>query len=185
MIALAGSSAVIAPLLLAILLRMMSDGNPLPVDIVKMVATLLVTQLLPLGLGLLVRHWRPALADRLAKPAKLLSVVLNVSVIGLILVAHWGVLRAIRPSGFLGMLALVLASLLAGWLLGTSGSRSRKAMAITTAVRNVGVGLVIATSSFPNTRAVAATLAFALFQTLVLAIVALGWGRLAPAVREA
>jgi BASS family bile acid:Na+ symporter len=57
-------------------------------------------------------------------------------------------------------------------------------MAITTSVRNVGVGLVIAASSFPGTPAVTATLAFALFQTLVLAILALGWGRLAPAIPE-
>ena len=57
-------------------------------------------------------------------------------------------------------------------------------MAITTAVRNVGVGLVIATSSFPGTPAVTATLAFALFQTILLAMVALAWGRLAPATRH-
>lgn len=55
---------------------------------------------------------------------------------------------------------------------------NRKAMAITTSIRNVGVGLVIATSSFPGTAAVTATLAFALFQSLVMALVALGWGKL-------
>ena len=60
------------------------------------------------------------------------------------------------------------------------GSSNRKAMAITTSVRNVGVSLVIATGSFAGTPAVTATLAFALFQTILLALVALGWGRLAP-----
>jgi hypothetical protein len=48
-------------------------------------------------------------------------------------------------------------------------------------VRNVGVSLVIATGSFPNTPAVTAALAFGLLQTIALALLALGWGRLAPA----
>ena len=62
-----------------------------------------------------------------------------------------------------------------------------KAMAIATSVRNVGVSLVIATSSFPGTQAVTAALASALFQTILMAIVALGWGRLpltVPGTRE-
>ena len=35
-------------------------------------------------------------------------------------------------------------------------------------------------SSFPGTAAVPAVTAFALFQTFVIAFVALGWGRLTP-----
>jgi hypothetical protein len=50
-----------------------------------------------------------------------------------------------------------------------------------TSVRNVGVSLVIATGSFGGTQAVTAATAFALFQTVVMALVALGWGRLAVA----
>jgi BASS family bile acid:Na+ symporter len=180
MVILAGSSALVAPLLLHFLLPLTSGSDSLNVNASKMVVTLLVTQLLPLCVGLTVRQGRPNLAARLLKPANLISIVLNFSVIGLILGVHFQTLMAIRPIGFLGMLALVLAALAAGWLLGMPGSGSRKAMAITTSVRNVGVGLVIATSSFPATPAVTATLAFALFQTVVLALVALGWGRLAP-----
>ncbi len=47
-----------------------------------------------------------------------------------------------------------------------------------TSVRNVGVSLVIVTAAFPGTRAVVAATAFALFQTVVMALIALGWGRL-------
>jgi BASS family bile acid:Na+ symporter len=182
MVILAGSSAIAAPLLLYLLLPFLSRSDSLGVNATKMVLTLFVTQLLPLCVGLTVRHWGPNLAARLLKPANLLSMVLNLSVIGLILVVHFQILVAIRPIAFVGMLALVLAALAAGWLLGMPGSDNRKAMAITTSVRNVGVSLVIATSSFPGTAAVTATLAFALFQTIVMALVALGWGRLAPAI---
>lgn len=181
MVILAGSSAIVAPLLLHWTLPLVSGSESLNVDATRMLVTLLVTQLLPLCGGMAVRQWRPELAARLLKPATLTSEVLNLSMIGLILVVHFPILIAIRPRGFAGMLALVLAALAAGWLLGTPGQGNRKAMAISTAVRNVGVGLVIATSSFPGTAAVTATLAFALFQTIVLALIALGWGRLVPA----
>lgn len=180
MVVLAGSSAVLAPLLLGFLLTRLGGGSSLSVDAGKMVVTLLVTQLLPLCIGLVVRQWRPTLAARLLTPANRLSAVLNLSAIGLILAVQFRSLTAIRPVGFLGMLALVLAALAAGWALGLPGSGNRRAMAITTSVRNVGVGLVIATSSFPGTPAVTATLAFALFQTVVMALVAVGWGRLVP-----
>jgi predicted Na+-dependent transporter len=86
--------------------------------------------------------------------------------------------------GLMVMLAGTSA-LAAGWLSGLPGSGNRRAMAITTAVRNVGVGLVIATSGFPGTAAVTATLAFALFQTVVMAIVALAWGRWSATPPEA
>jgi BASS family bile acid:Na+ symporter len=181
MVVLAGSSAVLAPLLLGFLLPWMGGGGTLSINAGKMVVTLLVTQLLPLCAGLAVRQWRPHLAARLLKPANRLSAVLNVSLIGVIFAVQFQSLAAIRPLGFGGMLALVLAALVAGWGLGLPGDGNRRAMAITTAVRNVGVGLVIATSSFPGTAAVTATLAFALFQTVVLALVALDWGRRAPA----
>ncbi len=182
MVILAGSSALVAPLLLYLLLPLVSGSDSLHVDAVKMVVTLFATQLLPLSVGLSVRQWYPNLAARLLKPANLLSTVLNLSVIGLILVVQFQTLTAIRPIGFAGMLALVLAALAAGWLLGMPGSGNRKAMAITTSVRNVGVSLVIATSSFPDTPAVTAALAFALLQTIVMGLVALGWGRLTPAI---
>jgi bile acid:Na+ symporter, BASS family len=191
MIVLAASSALVAPLVLHWLLPWMHErlvpsvetggSGSLHLDPVKMIFTLLVVQFLPLCAGLAVRVWRPGLAARLLKPANLLSTVLNLAVIGLILVVHLPTLMAIRPRGYAGMAALVLGALAAGWLLSVPGSGNRKAMAITTSVRNVGVGLVIATSSFPGTPAVTATLAFALFQTILLALIALGWGRLAPA----
>ena len=72
MVLLAGSSAVAAPLLLRLLLPCLSGDGTLQVDAVKIVATLLLTQLLPLCVGLCLNHWWPRLAERLQKPANLL-----------------------------------------------------------------------------------------------------------------
>jgi BASS family bile acid:Na+ symporter len=184
MVILAGSSALAAPLLLQCLLPFVlqflpplpPDSPELGIDGGKVLVTLLAAQFLPLCLGLAVRQWRPTLADRLKKPANLLSMVLNLATLGLILYAQLDMLAGIPLRGYVGMLALVLVGVAAGWLLGGRGTRS--AMVMATSVRNVGVSLVIVTAAFAGTRAVAATTAFALFQTLVMALVAAAWGRL-------
>jgi bile acid:Na+ symporter, BASS family len=184
MVILAASSAMFAPLLMQLLLPLVlqnlpalpQDGRALTMDGGKVVLTLLVAQFLPLCVGLALRQWRPTLADTLKKPANLLSMVLNLVMLGSILYVQFDMLSAIHPRAFVGMLALVFAGVAAGWLLGGSGNRS--AMVMATSVRNVGVSLVIVTAAFPGTQAVVAATAFALFQTIVVALIALGWGRL-------
>ncbi len=177
MAVLAASSAVLAPVLLSLLLPLLAGNEPLRVDAARLVITLLVTQLAPLCAGLAVRHWRSLLAERLQGPANLVSKVLNLAAVGLILATQFPMLAAIRPRGFVGMLALLAASLAAGWLLGGPGRDTRQGLTLTTALRNVGVGLVIATGSFPGTPAVTAALAYGIFQVLGALLLALAWGR--------
>jgi BASS family bile acid:Na+ symporter len=178
MVILAASSAFMAPLLLRLLLPLTSGNQPLQINAVQMVGTLFVSQLLPLCAGLAVRQWRPGLASRLLRPANRLSLVLNLATLGVVLVAQFQMLIGIPVKAFVGMLVLVLGSVALGWLLGEKGSRNRKTLAVTTSVRNVGVSLVLATASFPGTKAVTAAMAFAVFQTMVMAVVSLLWGRL-------
>src|SRR5262249_7265937 len=170
-------SAVVAPLLLLILLPLVSAEESLRVDGAGMLGTLLVTQLVPLCVGVVVRQWRPKLAERLRHPAGLVSKALNLLTVGLILVVQFRLLAEIRPVGFVGMLALLVASWAAGWLLGGPGGDGRKAMTLTTSLRNAGVGLVIATGAFAGTAAVTATLAYGLFAVVGSLFLALWWGR--------
>jgi BASS family bile acid:Na+ symporter len=183
---LAASSALVAPLLLSALLAVMpaadsaDAGTGMPeVDAATMVRTLLLTQLVPLAVGLGVRHYWPAVAARLHRPANALSVILGLAVIPLILIVQFDTLNAIRPRGFAGMLLLLIGSLAAGWLLGGPGVGTRRAMALTTSLRNVGVGLVIATSAFPNSAAATAVIAYGIIEILGSLLVAVTWGRLA------
>jgi BASS family bile acid:Na+ symporter len=174
---LAASSAIVAPILLSVLLPLLAADEPLRVDATRIVVTLLVTQLLPLGVGLAVRQWRPLLAERLQKPANLLSKILNLTAVVCILVTQFHLLLEIRPRGFVGMLALLIASWAAGWLLGGRATDIRKAMTLTTSLRNVGVGLVIATGSFAGTPAVTAVLAYGLLGVVGSLALAAAWGR--------
>ncbi len=184
MVLLAASSALLAPLLLQFLLPVMAGDQPLQVNAVKMVTTLLFAQLLPLCIGLGVRQWRPLWAEALQKPANLVSTILNLVLLGVILVVQFEMLIGIPPRAFAGMLLLVLATLSIGWLLGERGGDARKTMAITTAVRNAGVCLVIASSSFPGTPAVTAATAYALFQTIIMAMIAIAWGRFSRPIEK-
>jgi bile acid:Na+ symporter, BASS family len=177
MVILAGSSALVAPLLLGVLLPLMSGNEPLKVDSVRLVGTLLVTQLIPLCVGLTLRQWRPALAIRLRKPANYVSALLNLTVAGLILATQFETLAAIHFRAWGGMAILLIVSLATGWLLGGPGTENRSAMTLTTSLRNVGVALVIATSSFPGTSAVTATLAYGLFEIFGSLLLAFWWGR--------
>jgi bile acid:Na+ symporter, BASS family len=181
MVLLAGSSAIVAPLLLYLLMPLMSGDAALQLDPVKIVATLLATQLLPLCAGLCLRHWRPGLAKRLQKPANLIGMLLGLFTIGLILFCQYPLLVKIALRGWVGMSALLIVSCASGWLLGWPGGDNRKALALTTGLRNVGVGLVIAAGSFPGTAAVTAALAYGIFEILGSFLLALAWARLGPA----
>jgi BASS family bile acid:Na+ symporter len=147
------------------------------VDAVGIAGTLLVTQLLPLGVGVAIRQWRPGWAERMQIPANLVSKALNLTVVAVILVTQFGMLTSIQPRGFVGMTALLIATGAAGWLLGGTEPGIRKTMTLTTSLRNVGVGLVIATGTFADTPAVTAALVYGLFEVLGSLLLALAWAR--------
>jgi BASS family bile acid:Na+ symporter len=183
MVILAGSSAVVAPLLLRILLPVVAGDEPIRVDVPRMLSTLLLSQFLPLCAGLYLRWHKPLLADRLKTPAARLSMMLNLLLVGTIIAVQFRTLASIECRGYIGMAALLAVSIAAGALLSPRVPEDRKAMTMATSVRNVGVALVIATASFPGSAAVTSTTAYALFQTILMALVALAWGRMsAPRV---
>lgn len=177
MVMLAGSSALIAPLLLGLLLPLIAGDEPLHVDTLKIVTTLLITQLVPLCVGLAIRHFRPTLALRLMTPANLLGKILGLLLCGLILVTQLPTLVEIRLASGFGMLVLLLASFGSGWMFGGPDLEIRKTLTLTTSLRNAGVGLVIATGSFADTPAVTATLAYAVFEVLGSLLLALWWSK--------
>jgi BASS family bile acid:Na+ symporter len=178
---LAASSALVAPLLLYFLMPRLTGDENLRVDAGKLVGTLLFTQLVPLCVGLLVRWWRPALAERMQKPANVISLILTLCAVALILITQFPSLKQIGLLGLVGMQALLIASLVAGWLLGGKGKGNREAMALTTSLRNVGVGLVIAAGSFADqpdgSAALTAVVAYGLFEIFGSLLLAVAWGR--------
>jgi len=177
MVILAGLSALMAPLLLQFLLPIVASHETLKTDVLKMVGTLLISQFLPLCIGLAIRQKRPALAQRMEGPAKKLSTLLNLLLVAVILTAQFHMLESISARGFFGMFLLVVATFVIGWVVGGADVPTRRAVTAATSIRNVGVSLVLVTGSFPGTPAVSAATAYALFQTILLALIFLGWGK--------
>ena len=177
MVALAASSAVLAPLLLRGLLPLVSGSATLAVDARQLLGVLLVSQIIPLCLGLVLHAWRPALAARLRGPAVALSRVLIGAAAVLVLAAHFRVLAQISVRGYTGMGLLAIASLAAGWIAGGAEIAMRRTLAITTSLRNVGVALAIATSAFAGTAAGTAVVAYFFVELVAALLAAAWWGR--------
>lgn len=179
MVVLSASSAILAPVLLGLLLPLAVGQTVVKINVLKMIGTLLGAQLLPLCVGLWIRNTRPLLAERWKAPARALSLCLNLLLLVVIIYVQFPTLAEIHLRGYFGMMCLVLATLFAGalvtkWPPGETG----KSMIVTTSVRNVGVSLVIATASFPGTAAITSATAYAIFQTVTVAMLAFAWGRL-------
>jgi bile acid:Na+ symporter, BASS family len=163
---LAGLSALLSPVLLGALLPRLLPASALHIDYAAIVGTLLVSQMLPLGIGLAIHHFGPRIAGKLAKPLGLIANVLLMGAVVLMLVNEYESLAAIRPRGWIGMLLLLSANLGIGWFCGGPGRATRKALAVVTASRNAAVALVIASNNFAGTAAVTAAIAFALASIL-------------------
>jgi BASS family bile acid:Na+ symporter len=166
MVILAGLSALLSPGLLGVLLARFAPDGDLKIDYPVIVRTLLITQILPLAIGLVIHHRVPALTRRIARPVGRLANVLLLALVALIVVAQHETLAAIRLRGWAGMSLLALACLGIGWLCGGPDVATRTALAVTTTTRNAAVALVIVTSNFADTPAVTAVVAYALLSTV-------------------
>src|SRR4051794_25296141 len=101
MVLLAGSSALLAPLLLRLLLPVVTGaGASLNVDAVRIVSTLAFVQFLPLCVGLAVGAYRPAWAERWKGPAGRLGAILNLALLGFVIVVQCRMLAAIPARGY-------------------------------------------------------------------------------------
>jgi BASS family bile acid:Na+ symporter len=166
MLALAGLSSLVTPALLGVLLPWIAPVTDLHVSYLGIVRILLVTQLLPLAMGMGFHHAAPAWTRLLDKPVGFLANALLLALVGAIVATQYGMLAAIRPRAWFGMGLLLMASLGLGWTCGGRELVRRKALATTTATRNVAVALVIAASDFSKTPAVTAVVAYGLFSIL-------------------
>jgi len=172
MVILAGLSALLSPALLSLILPQLFPASNLNIDYLVIVKTLLVSQILPLGLGLSVHHVAPNFTSRIAKAVGLVGNLLLLSVVVLALVQQYEFLASIRPRGWIAMAILLAATVGIGWVCGGPGRATRKALAVTTGVRNAAVALVIVSGNFADTAAVTSVVAYALlsiFATLGVA----------------
>ena len=136
-----------------------------PLDLARQVFT---AQLLPLGLGMLIRSLAPAFAARI-EPA--LSRVASAMLIALVVLAVVDIAQVVARAGPRVAVAIVIVTALAvgvGHLLGGPEPATRTAVAITSAARNPGLALLVAALNRAPPEITATILAYLLVSAATL-----------------
>jgi BASS family bile acid:Na+ symporter len=140
------------PLVLPMLLPGLSVG-PMPIA-----RTLVLTVLLPLVLGLMVKSRWPALAGRLRPPlARLGNISAVVSCFILLPFVYLDALKdvALNGGGLLVLLLYLPLAVGAGWWLGGPDANQRRLLALCCGQGSMGAAFVIAVHNFNNPHAIA------------------------------
>ena len=135
-------AVVSMPLSLALLNPLYSGHASIsPLAVLRQVSTY---QLLPLGVGAAI-HWaRPALAARLEPVLRKIGVPLFLLLLALVLIQSWSALRAAEPWTMAAMALASIGALAAGHSLGGPEPAMRTAAAVSSALRNPGLALLVA-----------------------------------------
>ncbi len=162
-------SVALTPLIMILALPRSEAGIDLnPLQIIQM---LLTVQLIPIGLGMAVcsasRSWTERL---LGFVPKLGQIGLLVGV-GAILVVQAKQILSISPLAYLAMAALVIVWLFVGdWMAIRDEPSRRRALGISTAIRNIPLAFLIASASFPGSVVAPVTLVVSVL-TMIVAVV--------------
>lgn len=154
-------------------------GSPLEVAPAQVALILAKSFLLPLFAGMLLRAWRPRLAERWA--SRLIGgagAVLTACALTL-LALHWDVLLVARWGGVLALMALVALALAIGHVLGGPAHDDRTALAVACASRHIGIAVLVA-ASLPGPRT-AVIIAVYIVASAFVCIPYLRWRRAAAA----
>lgn len=184
MIVLAASSALLSPALIVILSSVLSLPPNLHIDYFGIIRLLLVAQLLPLAIGLSLRHWFPKFSGLLIKPLAVISLLLFIAVAVFVLMAQFEFLAAIKLRGWLGMSLLMMATLVLGGICGGRDKTSQRTLGLVTVSRNAGVGLVIALNNFSGTPAVSSLVVYSLFSIAASVLLTLIFRRSAQSLKQ-
>lgn len=134
--------------------------------------TLILFQFLPLMVGMATADRLPALAEKLVKPAKLaflLAIVALLVALAPRLVADVGSVYGSRAM--LAIVCIVLLSMATGWILGGPNEPERRTLSLGTALRNIGLCALVATTSFgQHSRVASAVLTYLLIQFILTGI---------------
>jgi predicted Na+-dependent transporter len=164
------------PIILPVLLPSIEIN---PWDIAK---SLIVTMLIPLVIGMLIKSHSPDVADHWAPVMQKISSlsILILLVVGLGLNIS-NIIGFIGTRGIGAMIILIVGALLIGLLFGGRDPGVRSAMGLSTANRNGAAALLIATQNFSGTN----TLPFVLVGTVLMLLILLPVAKRIGATKEA
>ncbi len=182
---LAALTAIVSIPLLADLFRSSFGVQGWHIEPQQVAKQIISVQLLPLGLAVLVRRWRPDLANRLQAPIEKLAGLLLMLLIAVVLIKTFPLLAGYIPANgpaLLVMVLVVLGSLVVGYGLGGPGRRDRVTGSLLTSMRNPGLALLFASLYAPTPEPVKVGILCFLLIRVLLSIPFLRWLRSEPVI---
>ena len=158
------------------------DWDIKPQQIAKQIISV---QLLPLGLAILVRRWRPDLASRFEGPIEKLAGLLLMLLIVVVLIKTFPLLAGYVPANgpaLLAMALVVLGSLVLGYGLGGPGRSHRVTGSLLTSMRNPGLALLFSSLYVQTPEPVKVGILCYLLINMLLSIPFLRWLGKEPAI---
>ena len=166
---------VVVPLALEILERV--SGRPLSIAAGNVARIVLVTSLLPLAIGMVIRAYAPQLADSLEKVVGIVVRILLPLAVLALLVATIPAMWALVGNGTLiAMLMFLTIGLVVGHVLGGPNPEHALVLALSAACRHPAIALAIAAANFPEQRFGAAILLYLLL-SVIAGMPYLAWQR--------
>ena len=142
-------AVAVLPFGLATATRMLE--TPLQISTEPLVRTIVGMVVLPLAIGVFLRHLFPSAGAEAAEAAALLShVVLAAGVVAVVIGARPTMTAMLGDGAALSMVAFALLGLLAGHLLGGREPEDRRALALVTASRHPGIAVAVAQLAYPD-----------------------------------
>jgi bile acid:Na+ symporter, BASS family len=132
----------------------------------------------PLAAGIMVRHFAPRFAQRMARPVSLFAMVaLLVGVLPIVFSAWPAAVSLIGDGTLAAIVVFVVAGLAAGHLLGGPDPDNRVVLALATATRHPGVAMAVAHAAAPGEKLVLGAVLWYLIVGLLVSAAYLAWRR--------
>src|SRR5437762_4863072 len=125
------------------------------VDPLKIVSSLVLVMMLPLGIGLAVRGKFSSAAAKIRRPLNRFSTLSLAALILLLLVTNIkNVVGLFGTRGVLASVLFIVAGSVVGWIMGANGPDMKSVLALGTAQRNIAAALVVGGEDFEDARVV-------------------------------
>jgi BASS family bile acid:Na+ symporter len=154
--------------LLAIEVLELLSGRLLQVQAAAIARLALMSVLIPLAAGMIVRALAPAIAERIAGAVSLVAkVLLLVGVIALLAGLWRSIWAATGEGSILAIIVFVIAGLAVGHALGGPNREQSVVVGLSTACRHPAIALAIASTNFPDQRFAGAIVLYLIVSALV------------------
>jgi bile acid:Na+ symporter, BASS family len=136
-------------------------------DATDALLVLLATIVLPLGLGIALKHVLASFARLVLRPVEILSEATGAASLAFVTIAEWQTILTVGWRPMLVMAIVAEICLFLGYSLGGTERAARQVIGLGTSNRNIALALLIALQSFGGTRVISAVVANGLLLILL------------------